>query len=446
MIKNIITPGANTGELAILREARKRNVTTGGWVREMRHQSLGFRVGNYTGQAKCDLDNLRIADLTVLITVDDLRSATRNRIERIWKRRQCRNVVRVFVNGEQTSIIRDCLRFGVEVLNFVSVQHNQDCPEASRKLARFLADFLEDASQIVERNAPSIWDAPVRFKPLRKRSLPTGPVANFSRTNDRRFLPGVAQLARDEIFQLVVGLPIDQSLKRQIIDDATCKIEAEIDKLATVGRQRNWFENTWQKCAVEAARTHVKSLPKGSKADLSIFGGQLLWTTPESAPYDEIKFRRMCELAADTRLREERFLRTLVLLYLGGLERSKVGSGIVGVLIKKRDDKRNGKIICRDFSLSEVNERFQTVDKVEGVKAAGTSNRYDRRQDPFLDIAETSRERLEAELFYMADEFRRRQELWNPKWLAAFCHWLCFLCGDNETLWRSWVGPPMPPK
>lgn len=440
MIKNIITPGSNTGELAILREARAQKVTTGGWARKICHRGLGIQTWDYPGQARCDLDNLRVADLTVLVTVDDLRPDGRNRIERIWKRRQCRNVVRVFVDGEQTSIVRDCLRFGVEVLNFVSVQHNQDCPEASRKLARFLADFLDDASQIVERNAPLIWDDPVRFKPLRKRSLPTGPVANFSRTNDRRFLPGVAQLARDEIFQLVVGLPIDQSLKRQIIDDATCKIEAEIDKIATIGRQRNWFKDTWQKCTVEAAREHVKSLPKGSKADLRVFAGQLLWKTPEFAPHDEIKFRRMCELAADTRLRQDRFLRTLVMLYLGGLGRSKVGSRIVDGLITKH------KRINHDFSKTELDQRFQTVGKSKAVIEAGKANRYDRQQDPFLKIARTSRTRLEAEIFYMADEFRRRQELWNPEWLAAFCHWLCFLCGDDETLWRSWVGPPMPPK
>ncbi|WP_146601028.1 hypothetical protein [Novipirellula aureliae] len=386
----------------------------------------------------------------MLITTDDLRPDGWNRKERIWKRRQCRNVVCVFIDGEQTSIVRDCLRFGVEVLNFVSLQHNQDCPEASRKLARFLSGFLEDASPIVERKAPSIWDDAARFKPLRKRKLLPGPVANFSRTNDRRFLPGVAQLARDEIFQLVVGLPIDQSLKRQIIDDATCKIEAEIDKLATVGRQRNWFENTWQKCAVEAARAHVKSLPKGSRADLSVLGGQLLWKTPKPDKHDAIKFRQMCEIAADTRLRQDRFLRTLVLLYLGGLGRSKVASGIVDGLLVEREGKtilkRKSKSSNLKYSPKEVNERFQTVGKSDALIEAGEANRYDRLQDPFLKIAETSREGLEAELFYMADEFRRRQELWNPKWLAAFCHWLCFLCGDDETLWRSWVGPPISPK
>lgn len=443
MIKNIITPGSNTGEVAILREANEHKVTTGGWAKKIRHQGLGIQTRDYPGQARCDLDNLRIADLTVLITVDDLRPAARNRIERIWERRQCRNIVRVFVDGEQTSLVRDCLRFGVEVLNFVSIQNNQDCSETTLKLSSFLADFIKAASQIIERKAPSIWDDAARSKPLRKRKLPPGPVANFSRTNDRRFFPGVVQLARDEIFQLVVALPIDQSLKRQIIEDANCKFEESVDQIASITRQRNWFGKTWQRCVVEAIEAHG-TLPKRRKADLCVLADHLIKTAPNADPNDEPDFRSMCEIAADTRLRQDRFQRTLILLYLGGLEQSKVGSRIVEGLIRKRNNKRKG--ISRDFSLSEVNSRFQAVGGWETVKAAGKLNRYDRRQDPFLKIAKMNRERLEAELFYMADEFRRRRELWNPKWLAAFSHWLCFLCGDDETLWRSWVGPPMPPE
>jgi hypothetical protein len=442
VIKNIITPGSNTGELAILLEAGKRKVTTGGFVMKIEHQSTGVRTRDYKGQANCDRDNLRVADLTVVIVVDDPRPAGTNRVKRLWEKRNCRNVVRTFIDGEQTSIVHDCLRLGVEVLNFVSIQHNHDCPEATRKLKRFVAAFIEEASQIVETEAPAIWIDADRFKALRKRKIPAGAVRNFILTNDRRFLPGVAQTARNEIFQFVVDLPIDQSLKRKIIDEATDELEAKFDQIAIHVRQKNWFNETWQKFAMKAVREHVKKLPKRRRVDLEALTGQLLtqWRPVESASHGENDFLRMCEIAANTSLRQDRLLRTLVLLYLGGISQSKVASGIVRRLMTAHQR------INHDFSRTELNQRLKTVGGWNAVIAVGKANRYDRLQDPFLEIAKRRDARLEAELFYMADEFRQRKEFWDPKWLAAFCHSLCLLCGEDETLWRSWVGPPMPLK
>ena len=103
--------------------------------------------------------------------------------------------------------------------------------------------------------------------------------------------------------------------------------------------------------------------------------------------------------------------------------------------------------INHDFSQGELHQRFQAVGGWDAVIESGKANRYVHQKDSFLEIARTmDDEQLEAELFYKADEFRRCQELWDANWVAAFCHSLCFLCGSEETLWRSWIGPPIPLK
>ena len=71
MIRNIITPASNSSELALLRRAKEKSVTTGGWVRKVHDQAPGVRTRDYTGQAKSDLDNLRVADFTVLTVAAD---------------------------------------------------------------------------------------------------------------------------------------------------------------------------------------------------------------------------------------------------------------------------------------------------------------------------------------------------------------------------------------
>jgi len=445
MIKNIITPGSNTGERAILREAQKQSVTTGRFLMELRQPTGRIITCTYKGQVNCDLDHLRVADLTVLIIVDDLLPAGKKRRDRIWGKRHCRRVIEVFVVGEQASVVRECHLLDVEVLNFICIQQKRDCPAATRLVTDFLADFLEEASQIFEKNASAIWKADSRFKQLRKHFYP-GPVVNFTRTNNNRFLPGVVQLARERIFQAVIELPIDGALKRRIIADAINNFETELKKMvASDICHDGWFEKLWQPCVIRTVSKHIKSFPNEPIDDLNKLVNQFeskweqfepYWKPVESNQQNE-KFRQMCEIAADTRLREDRYLRTLVLLFLGGIYQSKVTSEIVGGCMTAHEK------INRDFSEVELSRRFQAVDGWDAVIESGKANHYDRQDDPFLEIARTrDDERLEAELFYKADEFRRCQELWDPNWVAAFCHSLCFLCGSEKTLWRSWIGPP----
>jgi len=452
MIKTIITPGSNTGEIAILLEAQKRSVTTGGFVKELRQPSLGTRTldGKDKGQAKCDLENLRVADLTVLFVVDDSRPASRNRMERIWNNRRRRSVIRVSAVGEQIPVVRECRLLGVEVLNFICIQRRPDCPAATRMLTAFLTDFLEEASQIVEQAAAVSWDAQARVEePLQGRTLFPGPIANFNRTNDRRFLPGVAQLAREMIFQSVIEAPIDPVLKRRIIDEAIDNVETDLGKIASGNRVDGWFEKLWQPCFIKAVREHItlKPFPPDKpefdfKTLLRQFAPQrkqlaLRFGRVESNPQSEMEFQQICKIAADTRLREDRCLRTLVLLFLGAIYQSEVASEIVGRCMTAHEK------INQDFSQGELHQRFQAVGGWDAVIESCKANRYVHQQDPFLEIASTmDKEQLEAELFYKADEFRRCQELWDANWVAAFCHSLCFLCGEDEALWRSWIGPP----
>jgi hypothetical protein len=438
VIKNIITPGSNSGEVEVLRQARKHGISTGGFVADSRAEGLGVQITAYHGQARCDRENLRVADLTVLITVDDvLRPRAKNRMERLWAMRRCRSVMRAFAYGERTSVVHECVQLGVEVLNIVSLQNNHDSPEAERALACFLADVFKEAEQQIERKAPAIWDQPERLTPLRRRPLPRGPVAEFNRTNDRRFLPGLAEIGRNEIFDLVTGLPIDHLLKRQIIDTAYQSLESELQNIGLGNRQRKWFESTWQRCAVEAVRTNTKRLPRRMRATLAALTKHLDWDANIGDANENKDFVRMCSIAADTCVREERFLRTLLMLHLGGLPQSKTGTQIVDRLMKCHQRANH------DFSISELNKRFQSVGGWNAVIEAGKANRWDREQDPFLEIGKNNLENLEADLFLLSDEFCHRKELWNPAWLAAFRQGLFFLCGKNIEEWRSWIGPPL---
>jgi len=54
----------------------------------------------------------------------------------------------------------------------------------------------------------------------------------------------------------------------------------------------------------------------------------------------------------------------------------------------------------------------------DAVTATGQKYVYDFQQDPFLKIARRKDERIEAEHFCGADEFRRCQELWARKALS----------------------------
>ena len=440
MIRNIITPASNSGERAILRRAQKHSVTTGGWVREVHDQKSGVRTRQYTGQAKSDLDNLRVADLTVLIVVGDPRPAGQKRLERILKKSHCRSVIRVSLDSERASIVRECQSLGVEVLCFVCIQNPGDECGADQRVESFVDDFLEEAGDLVTKMAPAIWHNEARFKPFRKRRLPPGPVAEFNRTNDRRFLPGVESKAQDEIFSLVAGLPIDRSLVRQIVGEANSKFAKELNDLAGGNPRGDWFNPLWQRCAVDAVQTQVAGLPPRRKANIELLTRHFY----DRGQHRELpapvgcEFFSMCEIAAQTSLRPERSLRTLAIMQLGGISRDKNASRIVNRCIKAHERTNH------DFSRDQLDQRFQKVGGWQAVLAAGNASRNDRNDDPFWQFAKNRRNILEAELFYAADEFRQRREFWRAEWVAAFCRSLSYLCGQNESLWRSWIGPPVP--
>lgn len=508
MLINVISTGRNTGELAALQAAKDRHITTGGWVprgfRPKYWDASGNAVAQFSeedmerfglrergkadpsetnlaadpskaksasGLSKADLVNVRAADMTLLVEQEGFltRRASRRRATIMGLKRKGHPVVNTFaISTEVPEIAHNIRLWGREIINIVCIQNEPHDDLLVARSAYFFAELYDALYNVIQTRAGSEWELQER-QTRRKIRLPT-PVSTFLTTLDRRFLHAAKAHARETIFSAIEDFPVEYTKKRRIIEDAYSRQGREFEQMQLpVGNPKQYYPYCCFRNAL-LALTKVKPrlLSERDKRRLSRGGmARVRWDrtverehrgrTPRDIPIQIPALDQTCRIVANTRLREERVLRTFLLLVLGGAKSDKSAWSML-VRLRKEMERSSAAFrlsnLSRRFNKLATPGRWRTFRWFNELDAPThsvdwfyigekTGQLWDRfgKQDKFKALREKDNVgALEAELFYFVDEFRTNSDLWTEQCLATFAKNLCWLCGTDESAWRGWFG------
>ena len=332
MIKNIISVGYEE-EIELLRAASIGGVTTGGWTYNAPTEQLGLKNKNYRGYKNAYLDNLRTSDLTVVLSMPGPLPPRLQRCKNwILNHRNSKPITTAFLSvAEIPAVIEQCKTFSVEVLNFVFLSGVREKNEAAQGVGYFVEDFLTAAGDLVVKDAPNIWSKEERLRPLRRRRKQGANASGFYSVTHTRYLPAMKQTVQREITSLISGLPLDPAVKWPLIKDAIANCEKELQSVVATNDSLDskTMQGLWQGEVYKSLTSHFRKLPKRKSRFLEHIA-RFLVRDPEPVqnnqlphPLDPDLFMIACDIASRTSVRKDRYLRTFILLNLGGIARSK---------------------------------------------------------------------------------------------------------------------------
>lgn len=462
MLKNIVLAVVNCSETVALAACRKARVTTGGWIsadafpRRLAVENRAeqaftinereiYRIRD--GQARtdsCDRQNAKNSDATLMLgTAVEDEAGRQDFAQRLAPCRAARGTFE-----ELKELTQWIVNGNFEVLHLICLEGP---PETHAALGVFL-DWLFcllSAAHELERNAESIW---VNRRRVRRRRDCGSPVDLFvSRTSDReQFRPAAVKHACDAVVRSLSNWPIAPSTIARILKQTLPKVDETIDGWRLRRNQRidQYVWHTLVRPKLVQIRPdlltqhehHCHAQEGRLPSDRKLF--RRLMKGRHSLP--ESKFREACEIVSKTRLRDDRGLRTHLLVELAGAREDYCD------LLRRI---RNARALGPEFTVTAFNKRFaglvvtpgdEHVGEWRGWKAfryiaanclvAGHVSRYA--------AVHTDPEQLEAELFWFVDEFPVDDRLWTAAEVAGFAAGLWLLCGNDAMLWADWLWPP----
>ncbi len=361
-------------------------------------------------------------------------------------------MVRSYLSTSEIPRITElCHELVPEVLNVVCLQQRAEDSELGALASFFFGELLAAMRRenLVQQGADAVWQ--------RRR---VNRLAARPRDAGIRSVEVARLIAKQEVFRFLDSMPLDATAKSAIFQEAFQGVAAELEPYSP-----QTFEYVQAMCLRYTLKTVYQSSPQVLQPRIRMF----LKNNPDNKPevwrkkfgtvltrgrrssedfdYKHIAYavRVACQNVANTRVRADRALRTYLLLELGGCAVANPGARTI-----LRNLTRKAAKIHPGFQSEQLNERFRDI-QVPGQRAGWASalrlgkylgDRWQqlRGKSPFKRVLESrDTDEIETELFFFVDEFTRDDSLWTPEHLAGFAHALCWLCEQNEDVWRQWL-------